>query len=84
MGTTCGPNCIFGAVTECKCCLALYGGNRNLKAETSENFDFGVVLEPIRNMGITLDYWATGPAGYNPIFSDPTLRTFYVNLKYDF
>jgi len=24
------------------------------------------------------------PAGYNPIYSDPLLRTFYLNLKYDF
>jgi iron complex outermembrane receptor protein len=23
-------------------------------------------------------------AGYNPVYSDPTLRTFYVNVKYDF
>ncbi len=23
-------------------------------------------------------------AGYNPVFSDPLLRTFYLNLKYDF
>lgn len=24
------------------------------------------------------------PSGYNPVYSDPTLRTFYVNLRYNF
>jgi iron complex outermembrane recepter protein len=37
--------------------LGLFGGNRTLTPETSQNFDFGIVLEPIRNMGITLDYY---------------------------
>ena len=37
--------------------LGLFGGNRNLKPETSQNFDFGIILEPIRNLGITLDYY---------------------------
>jgi iron complex outermembrane receptor protein len=37
--------------------LGLVGGNANLKPETSENFDFGVIVEPIRNLGITLDYY---------------------------
>src|SRR6185437_4033610 len=37
--------------------LGLYGGNTKLKPETSENFDIGIIVEPIRNMGITLDYY---------------------------
>jgi len=37
--------------------LGLYGGNRNLKPETSQNFDFGMIVEPIHNLGITLDYY---------------------------
>ncbi len=37
--------------------LGLSGGNRNLAPETSENFDLGVVVEPIENLGITLDYY---------------------------
>jgi iron complex outermembrane receptor protein len=37
--------------------LGLTGGNRNLVPETSENFDLGIVLAPITNMGITLDYY---------------------------
>jgi iron complex outermembrane receptor protein len=35
----------------------LFGGNRKLTPETSQNFDFGAILEPIQNMGITLDYY---------------------------
>ena len=37
--------------------LGLFGGNPNLTPETSENFDFGVVLNPITDMGITVDYY---------------------------
>ncbi len=37
--------------------LGLFGGNPNLTPETSENFDFGVVLNPIADMGVTLDYF---------------------------
>ena len=33
------------------------GGNPNLKPETSENFDLGFVVEPIPNLGITVDYY---------------------------
>ena len=37
--------------------LGLTGGNTHLKPESSENFDIGVVVSPIRNLGITLDYY---------------------------
>ena len=37
--------------------IGLYGGNKNLTPETSQNFDFGVVVQPIENLGITLDYY---------------------------
>ena len=37
--------------------LALAGGNKNLTPETSQNFDLGVIVAPIRDMGITLDYY---------------------------
>jgi iron complex outermembrane recepter protein len=37
--------------------LGLYGGNRHLTPETSQNFDLGVVFAPVRNMGVTLDYY---------------------------
>jgi iron complex outermembrane recepter protein len=37
--------------------IALYGGNIKLKPETSQNFDLGVVIQPLENLGITLDYY---------------------------
>jgi iron complex outermembrane recepter protein len=37
--------------------LALAGGNKGLTPETSQNFDIGVVISPIEDMGITLDYY---------------------------
>jgi iron complex outermembrane receptor protein len=37
--------------------LGLFGGNRRLTPEKSENFDLGVIVEPVRNLGITLDYY---------------------------
>ncbi len=37
--------------------LSLSGGNAHLKPETSENFDIGVIISPMRNLGITLDYY---------------------------
>jgi iron complex outermembrane recepter protein len=37
--------------------LGLFGGNPNLTPETSQNFDFGVILTPIRDLGITIDYF---------------------------
>jgi iron complex outermembrane receptor protein len=37
--------------------LGLFGGNRSLTPETSQNFDLGVVVAPVKNMGITLDYY---------------------------
>ena len=37
--------------------IALYGGNLDLKPETSQNFDLGMVLQPMENLGITLDYY---------------------------
>jgi iron complex outermembrane receptor protein len=37
--------------------LGLFGGNPSLTPETSENFDFGVVLQPTQDLGITIDYY---------------------------
>ncbi|MGB6486746.1 MAG: TonB-dependent receptor [Steroidobacteraceae bacterium] len=37
--------------------IGLYGGNKNLSPETSQNFDLGIILSPMRNLGITLDYY---------------------------
>ena len=58
--------------------VSLTGGNPKLQPETSENFDIGVIIEPIRNLGITVDYYrillkgaiATVPA--DAIYGNPT------------
>jgi iron complex outermembrane receptor protein len=58
--------------------LGLSGGNRNLQPETSQNFDLGVIVSPIQDMGITLDYYRiivknliqNVPA--SAIYADPT------------
>lgn len=36
---------------------ALFGGNRNLKPETAKSNTFGLVLTPIKNMTVTIDYF---------------------------
>ncbi|MBV9343665.1 MAG: TonB-dependent receptor, partial [Gammaproteobacteria bacterium] len=37
--------------------LGVTGGNSKLTPETSQNFDLGVILSPIQDMGITVDYY---------------------------
>jgi iron complex outermembrane receptor protein len=67
--------------------LALNGGNKNLGPETSQNFDFGVIVSPVRDMGITLDYYRillknvvqTVPA--SAIYSDPTALSTYITTN---
>ncbi len=36
---------------------ARIGGNPNLKEETSQNFNAGIVLSPFKNLDFTIDYW---------------------------
>jgi iron complex outermembrane recepter protein len=62
--TMSGPGCASGnynAVFSYLNCnsqgLSLSGGNPSLKPETSQNFDLGFIVEPINNLGITLDYY---------------------------
>lgn len=35
----------------------LTGGNRNLKPETSDSYTFGVVLNPVKDLNVTLDFF---------------------------
>jgi iron complex outermembrane recepter protein len=65
--------------------LGLFGGNPNLTPETSENFDFGVVLTPVTNMGVTVDYYrilvknTIGSVPAEAIYGAPTtLASYYV------
>jgi len=37
--------------------LGLFGGNKTLSPETSQNFDLGFVVQPIADMGVTVDYY---------------------------
>jgi len=58
--------------------LELTGGNRNLTPETSQNFDLGVIVSPIQDMGITLDYYrillknTISRVPTSAIYGDPT------------
>jgi iron complex outermembrane recepter protein len=65
--------------------LGLFGGNRNLTPETSQNFDLGVVVSPIQDLGITVDYFrillknAIGTVPVTAIYGDPsTFSSYYV------
>ncbi|HEY4342458.1 MAG TPA: TonB-dependent receptor [Steroidobacteraceae bacterium] len=63
--------------------LALRGGNRTLTPETSQNFDLGVIFSPIRDLGITLDYYrillknTIGTIPTSAIYGDPTTFSNY-------
>ncbi len=37
--------------------MQVTGGNPNLKPEKSDNYDFGIILEPATNLGVTLDFY---------------------------
>ncbi len=58
--------------------LALFGGNADLTPETSENFDVGAIVEPVHNLGITLDFYrillrnAIGGIPSTAIYENPT------------
>jgi iron complex outermembrane recepter protein len=63
-GSMQGPGCASGnyttIFTQSNCTaqgLGVFGGNKSLKPETSENFDLGFVVEPIPDLGITVDYY---------------------------
>ena len=58
--------------------ISVTGGNPALEPEKSQNFDLGFVVEPIKNLGVTVDYYrvnisnsiSTVPG--NAIYSNPT------------
>lgn len=63
-GNMVGPGCashnyttVFTAENCISQGLSLSGGNLNLKPETSQNFDLGFIVEPITNLGVTVDYY---------------------------
>ena len=56
---------------------ALFGGNKKLSPEESRNITVGVVLEPIANLSIGIDYWdikldhSIGALQEDDVFGDP-------------
>jgi iron complex outermembrane receptor protein len=59
--------------------LGLFGGNSALTPERSQNFDFGIVVSPIQDMGITIDYYrillknTIGTIPAETIYANPTV-----------
>jgi iron complex outermembrane recepter protein len=83
----CAPGKYTAEWTQSTCLaqgIGLYGGNRGLTPETSQNFDFGIIIQPIQNMGVTLDYYrillknAIGQVPANAIYGDPTTFSSYI------
>jgi iron complex outermembrane receptor protein len=66
--------------------LGLFGGNRSLTPETSQNFDLGVIVSPIQDLGITVDYFrillknTIGNVPETAIYGDPSLFSSYYTL----
>ena len=83
-GNMTGPGCATGnyttVFTQLNCISqgeSLTGGNRNLQPEKSQNFDLGFIVEPIPNLGITVDYYRInlreriGTVPAQAIYADP-------------
>jgi iron complex outermembrane receptor protein len=83
----CQPGSYTTEWTQATCAaqgIELYGGNKHLTPETSQNFDFGVVVQPLPDMGITLDYYrillknTIGRVPASAIYGDPTTFSSYI------
>jgi len=67
--------------------IGLFGGNKNLTPETSQNFDFGVILSPLPDLGVTLDYYriilknTIGAVPATALYSNPSGFASYYNLN---
>jgi len=64
--------------------IGLFGGNPHLTPETSQNFNYGIVLSPVEDLGITLDFYrilvknAIGGVPASAIYANPTLFSSYI------
>jgi iron complex outermembrane receptor protein len=83
----CTPSTYTAEWTAATCAsqgIGLFGGNKNLTPETSQNFDFGVVVQPIDDLGITLDYYRVllknriGTVPASAIYGNPTGFSNYI------
>jgi iron complex outermembrane receptor protein len=67
--------------------IGAIGGNRSLTPETSQNFDIGVIFQPIENMGVTLDWYrillknTIGNIPPQAIYGNPSNFTKYIVLN---
>jgi len=52
---------------------AVTGGNPNLRPETSEQFNAGVVWEPVKGLSLTADYWKINKDNYVGTLSADTI-----------
>lgn len=57
------------------------GGNPDLKAERSTSYTFGMVVQPVRNVTFTLDYWRTKITNLitSPMIDDNIYEQYYGN-----
>ena len=66
--------------------IGLYGGNNKLTPETSKNFDLGIVLSPIADLGVTLDYYriildnTISAVPSSAIYGNPNAFPSYIHL----
>jgi iron complex outermembrane receptor protein len=83
----CTPSTYTAEWTAATCAsqgIGLSGGNKNLTPETSENFDLGVIISPIDDLGITLDLYrillknTISNVPYTAIYGNPTEFASYI------
>ncbi len=73
------PKAPFTAATCNTQGLGLFGGNKSLTPETSQNFNFGFVLQPLEDLSLTLDYYRVlvkntiGAIPVQAIYGNPSL-----------
>ncbi|HEV2702241.1 MAG TPA: TonB-dependent receptor [Steroidobacteraceae bacterium] len=66
--------------------LGLFGGNRSLTPESSQNFDLGVIVSPLQDLGITVDYYrillknTIGNVPETAIYGNPATFASYYTL----
>lgn len=64
--------------------IGLFGGNSHLAPETSQNFDLGFIVQPIADLGITVDYYrillknTIKAVPSSAIYGDPTTFASYI------
>lgn len=72
------PNCPAGKEEDPRCNTQFnvrYSSDKNLKPETSRQFAIGMVLEPVRNVSVALDYWNIQKKDTIGVISGDTLMT---------